>query len=108
LEALRIYERRARVINAVGDHEKGGVERDAEKGTTGDQKAPRGRNRLPKMLVIVTGKGDLREKMMGEVIRLEQEERWKWVRCRSVWLSATDYPLLLGGLMLLRSFLLRF
>ena len=76
---------------------------DGESGTEEDAK---GRRRLPKVLMIVTGKGDLREKIMGEVIRLEREEKWEWVRCRSAWLSAADYPLLLGALTLLLSVLL--
>ena len=54
---------------------------------------------LPKVLVIVTGKGPDREKYMREVARRqgdEGEEGWKRVRCVSMWLEAADYPLLLG------------
>lgn len=53
--------------------------------------------RLPKLLVIVTGKGPLRQRYMGEIYDLETNEKWEWVRCRSMWLEASDYPLLLGG-----------
>ena len=50
--------------------------------------------RLPKLLVIVTGKGPLQEKYMEEAGKLQQS--WKWVRCISLWLEAEDYPILLG------------
>ena len=54
----------------------------------------RNTGKLPKLLVILTGKGPLREKYMMEVSKLQ--ERWKWVRCISLWLEAEDYPILLG------------
>lgn len=49
---------------------------------------------LPKILVILTGKGPLKEKYMKEVDELHKS--WKWVRCISLWLEAEDYPILLG------------
>ena len=49
---------------------------------------------LPKLLVILTGKGPLKEKYMGEVGKLQKS--WKWVQCISLWLEAEDYPILLG------------
>ena len=55
---------------------------------------------LPKVLVIVTGKGPDREKYMREVARRqgeEEEHKWERVRCVSMWLEAADYPLLLGA-----------
>ena len=52
--------------------------------------------RLPKLLVILTGKGPLKKKYMGEVGELQKS--WKWVQCISLWLEAEDYPLLLGWL----------
>lgn len=54
-------------------------------------------NRLPKLLVIVTGKGPLRERYMREMHQLEETRHWVWVRCRSLWLEPEDYPLLLGS-----------
>ena len=51
---------------------------------------------LPKLLVIVTGKGPLKEQYMEEVGKLQKS--WKWVRCISLWLEAEDYPMLLGAL----------
>ncbi|KIM84705.1 glycosyltransferase family 33 protein [Piloderma croceum F 1598] len=84
IQALKLYEMRARVINRhrVGDGE--------------------GRKRvLPKVLMVVTGKGPLKERYMREVEMLqsgdgENEDRWEWVRCISLWLEAEDYPVLLG------------
>ncbi|KAJ6569579.1 mannosyltransferase [Mycena capillaripes] len=51
--------------------------------------------KLPKILVILTGKGPLREKYMKEVGELQK--KWDWVRCVSMWLDAEDYPTLLGA-----------
>ncbi|CAA7271421.1 unnamed protein product [Cyclocybe aegerita] len=78
LDALRLYESRAQELGSV----------DAVK-------APMTKGRLPKLLVIVTGKGPLREKYMTEISKLQ--ESWKWVRCISLWLEAEDYPVLLGS-----------
>lgn len=49
---------------------------------------------LPKLLVVITGKGPLRDAYMNKVAKLQEE--WKWVRCISLWLEAEDYPILLG------------
>ncbi|RDX51446.1 beta-1,4-mannosyltransferase [Lentinus brumalis] len=83
LDALKDYERRARKYESRPE----------------DQ-------RLPKILVIITGKGPLREKYMREVEQLQTghggalegaEGPWRYVRCVSLWLEASDYPLLLGS-----------
>ncbi|KAF9056405.1 beta-1,4-mannosyltransferase [Panaeolus papilionaceus] len=50
---------------------------------------------LPKVLVIVTGKGPLRDHYMQKIEKLQAS--WKWVRCISLWLEAEDYPTLLGS-----------
>lgn len=50
---------------------------------------------LPKILVIVTGKGPLRDTYMQKINELQN--KWKWVRCVSLWLEAEDYPILLGS-----------
>ncbi|KLO11298.1 hypothetical protein SCHPADRAFT_831389 [Schizopora paradoxa] len=76
LEALRQYEKKACEINSATD--------EASK-------------RLPKVLVIVTGKGEGKERYMNEVVRLERDEKWTWVRLRSMWLEASQYPTLLGS-----------
>ncbi|KAI0369957.1 mannosyltransferase [Pilatotrama ljubarskyi] len=80
LEALKQYERRAR---ECGGEDAG--------------------QKLPKVLMVVTGKGPLRSKYMREVERLQIGEGegadgpWNYVRCVSLWLEADDYPLLLGS-----------
>jgi beta-1,4-mannosyltransferase len=49
---------------------------------------------LPKVMVVITGKGPLKERYMREIDRLQSG--WEWVRCIDMWLEAEDYPLLLG------------
>lgn len=49
---------------------------------------------LPKILVVVTGKGPLKAKYMADVDCLQRD--WKWVRFISLWLEAEDYPIFLG------------
>jgi beta-1,4-mannosyltransferase len=79
LDALGIYERKARELNHM-------------KGQSGG---------LPKVLMIVTGKGPLKEKYMQRVAELQtggqQGEGWEWIRFISLWLEAEDYPKLLGS-----------
>jgi beta-1,4-mannosyltransferase len=87
IEALCLYEKRARHLNAT--------EREEEK-----HEATNGK-RLPKILVILTGKGPLKDKYMNDVNVLQNggnggDGAWEWVRCISMWLEAEDYPLLLG------------
>ncbi|EMD41242.1 glycosyltransferase family 33 protein [Gelatoporia subvermispora B] len=78
-DALVLYERRAR------------------------EREEKGGEVLPKVLMVVTGKGPLRERYMGEIEQLqngaggEGDEPWRYVRCVSLWLEAEDYPLLLGS-----------
>lgn len=73
LRALAVYERRARAADG----------------------------RLPKVFMVVTGKGPDRARYMQEVAKLQEgadgEEGWKYVRCVSVWLEAADYPIMLGS-----------
>lgn len=52
--------------------------------------------RLPKLLIIVTGKGELRAKYEREIAQLEKQEGWEYVRIRTAWLETWEYPLLLG------------
>lgn len=51
--------------------------------------------RLPKLLLVVTGKGELRSHYEREIARLEHD--WDWVRIRTAWLEREDYPILLGS-----------
>jgi len=69
LEALEIYNR---VASAEG----------GEKG-------------LPRILVMITGKGPLKDMYMDKIQRLQRT--WDFVRCISAWLDTADYPLLLGS-----------
>jgi len=78
LEALQVYDSRAQEL--FGENQPNG------KGT---------KERLPKLLVILTGKGPLKDKYMKDVEKLQ--ESWNWVRCISLWLEAKDYPILLGS-----------
>ena len=86
LEALRQYEMAARKANDGPGS--GRIKQ--------EDGSPERRVGLPKILVIVTGKGPLKDTYMNEVMRLESGENWKWVRCRSLWLEAAAYPVLLG------------
>ncbi|KAF5392610.1 hypothetical protein D9757_002123 [Collybiopsis confluens] len=72
LEALNQYERRAEDLAHSDD-----------------------KKRLPKLLMVVTGKGPEREYYMNKITDLEKN--WRWVRCLSLWLEAEDYPKFLGS-----------
>lgn len=73
LDALNQYEKRARELSEAADAKK-----------------------LPKLLMVVTGKGPQREEYMKTINRLQAD--WHWVRCISLWLEAEDYPIFLGEL----------
>jgi beta-1,4-mannosyltransferase len=77
LEALKLYESRAREVNCQSKH---------------DSKE---RQVLPRIWMVITGKGPLKERYMAEVELLQKN--WQYVRCTSLWLEAEDYPLLLGS-----------
>ncbi|KAF9535784.1 beta-1,4-mannosyltransferase [Crepidotus variabilis] len=81
LEALKVYEMRSEEL-ASGMQDS-------------DNDGPTSEGSLPKLLVIITGKGPLKEKYMTEVEKLQQ--KWNWVRCIPMWLDAQDYPTLLGA-----------
>lgn len=51
--------------------------------------------RLPKILMLITGKGADKAAFEREVERLENG--WEWVRVRTAWLESEDYPRLLGS-----------
>jgi beta-1,4-mannosyltransferase len=52
--------------------------------------------RLPKLVVLITGKGAGKKAFEEEVARREQLEGWESVRVRTEWLEREDYPRLLG------------
>lgn len=72
LESLQLYEQRARL------------------------RKPAAGSDLPRVLVVVTGKGPLKDHYLDQVRKLEDLEQWQYVRCISMWLSAENYPRLLG------------
>ncbi|KAG1889273.1 glycosyltransferase family 33 protein [Suillus subluteus] len=80
LEALKLYESRAREANCENSQSKH------------DSKE---RQVLPRIWMVITGKGPLKERYMAEVELLQKN--WQYVRCTSLWLEAEDYPLLLGS-----------
>ncbi|KAJ8582989.1 glycosyltransferase family 33 protein [Rhizopogon salebrosus TDB-379] len=83
LEALKLYESRAREVNGT-DHDHVHSNLDHKE-----------RQILPSVWMVITGKGPLKEQYMAEVKLLQKH--WKYVRCSSLWLEAEDYPLLLGS-----------
>lgn len=46
-------------------------------------------------MVVITGKGALKEAFERELQELEKG--WEWVRVRTAWLAIEDYPKLLGA-----------
>ena len=84
LEALKLYEARAREVNST------------DRDTIHANLDPKERQILPSIWMVITGKGPLKEQYMAEVKLLQKN--WKYVRCSSLWLEAEDYPLLLGKL----------
>lgn len=53
-----------------------------------------GERDLPRILVMITGKGPLKDMYMSKIQRLQRA--WDFVWCTSAWLDTADYPLLLG------------
>lgn len=83
------------LLDAMGAYELRGKELAALHGHAEVRKEPQAKiEKLPKLLVILTGKGPLRQQYMKRVEKLQ--ENWEWVRCVSLWLEAVDYPILLG------------
>ncbi|KIL70603.1 glycosyltransferase family 33 protein [Amanita muscaria Koide BX008] len=80
LDALNMYNLRAEERAKAGTS---AVSEDLEPGL------------LPKVLVIVTGKGPLKGYYMEKIDKLQNS--WSWVRCISLWLEVDDYPTLLGS-----------
>lgn len=84
LEALKLYESRARKVNLTN------CENSQSKHDSKER-----RQILPRVWMVITGKGPLKEGYMAEVELLQKN--WQYVRCTSLWLEAEDYPLLLGS-----------
>jgi len=60
-----------------------------------EKKARMAEGGLPRVMVLITGKGALKAEFERSVARLEQG--WAYVRCRTAWLESSDYPKLLGA-----------
>ena len=60
-------------------------------------RSPELTRRLPKLVVLITGKGAGKKAFEEEVARREQLEGWESVRVRTEWLEREDYPRLLGA-----------
>lgn len=72
-----------------------GSRRDKNRRASFSEDLPKAKQ-LPKILLIVTGKGELRDHYIREIERIEKEENWQWVRIRTAWLQSEEYPVLLG------------
>ncbi|GAA5856876.1 hypothetical protein JCM8547_008441 [Rhodosporidiobolus lusitaniae] len=81
LRALKLYEKAARAFA------------EGKRGWKGESERRRGR--LPRVVVVITGKGAGKEQFEKEVEGLEKG--WEWVRVRTAWLAIEDYPKLLGS-----------
>ncbi|GEM10494.1 beta-1,4-mannosyltransferase, glycosyltransferase family 33 protein [Rhodotorula toruloides] len=89
LRALELYETAARKF-AAGE---GGL-RDSH-GQVIPLSGKKAARKLPKIVVLVTGKGAGKKAFEADVERLER--KWDWVRARTEWLEREDYPRLLGS-----------
>ncbi|KZS90284.1 hypothetical protein SISNIDRAFT_430973 [Sistotremastrum niveocremeum HHB9708] len=54
-------------------------------------------NKLPKILMVITGKGPERDAYMKQFGQRQKVEKWEYVRCKSMWLSSENYSILLGS-----------
>lgn len=51
---------------------------------------------LPRLLVVITGKGELRRPFEAEVAKREQSGQWPDIAVRCIFVTAKDYPVILG------------
>lgn len=58
-----------------------------------DSAADKVPSNISKVIVLITGKGPLKQSFEQEVAK--REKQWKYVRCKTVWLESEDYPKLL-------------
>ncbi|WVF72617.1 hypothetical protein IAT40_007435 [Kwoniella sp. CBS 6097] len=52
---------------------------------------------IPKLIVLITGKGALRSQFEKTVAQREKSGKWKDVTARCIFLRSEDYPILLGS-----------
>lgn len=48
---------------------------------------------LPKVIMLITGKGPLKQSFEEDVAK--REKQWKYARCKTAWLESENYPKLL-------------
>lgn len=53
--------------------------------------------RYPKLIVVITGKGPLKEYYLNKIAKLEKDHKLSSVKIHTAWLSMEDYALLLGS-----------
>lgn len=58
-----------------------------------DKSADEVASNLPKLIMLITGKGPLKAQFEHEIA--QRERKWKYVRCKTAWLESEDYPQLL-------------
>lgn len=113
LEAARLYERKARLLAATTSTTSSGPEQALSPilpssagrrrpsmdvfGSSATSLPNENATSLPKLLVLVTGKGELKAHYVARIAQLEMEEAWQYVRIRTAWLETADYPVLLGS-----------
>ncbi len=54
-------------------------------------------SRLPRLVVLISGKGPLRSAFESIVSSRESQGRWKRILVRCIWLKIQDYPTFLGS-----------
>lgn len=104
LRAATLYERRARELASAAG-QTGGLSsalrsqraRESRRPSIGSLRTSEPAKILPKMLLVVTGRGELRANYERQIAKLETEEKWEWVRIRTAWLESEEYPVLLGA-----------
>lgn len=81
------------LLEALSQYNSAAMEREAEKA-----RGSLNTNLLPKVIVLISGKGPLRSMYLSEIARRESiPGRWKHVTVRTLWLSNSDYPIFLGS-----------
>ncbi|GAA6061018.1 hypothetical protein JCM10212_001074 [Sporobolomyces blumeae] len=93
VDALSRYDASARRVNAALCE--GDPRSDRPRSTADEQRFKD--ERLPKVVVIVTGRGQGKAEFERRVERRFDVERWEYVRIVTEWLALEDYPKLLGS-----------
>jgi beta-1,4-mannosyltransferase len=62
-----------------------------------DDAVENGTSNLPRLVVLISGKGPLRSSFESIVRSREESGRWRHVLVRCLWLTTQDYPTFLGS-----------